>query len=87
MKHPKGYPLVYIEWQDHVSNDEWFPSPSHVAEATLATDVITIGWLVHEDSKSYIVVNNIAVDGTMTMAMRILKGTVNTFKEIECPKS
>lgn len=88
MKHAKNYPLVYIQWDDHVSDDAWLNGGEEAAKATQAQSVHSIGWLVHEDDKSYVIAQNIADDDMMTMVMRIMKGTVNAFSQVEgCKKN
>jgi hypothetical protein len=72
-KNPVHFPLVLIVWDDHTSNDSWIAKENALKEAGIAT-IHSVGWLTHEDAKSYTIVSAIDLnDGTTGMAQTILK--------------
>ena len=73
---------MFIAWKDHVSNDEWLASKEEAKKNTDVAVIHTVGFLDHEDKESYVVSQSIAKDGSRTMVMRILKGTVLDFRYI-----
>ena len=42
------YPLVYIRWLDHMTDDEW-RSPDNVLKDP--PTLLTVGWVVYEDER------------------------------------
>lgn len=72
-KNPVHFPLVLIVWDDHTSNDSWIKKEDAAKETSIAT-IHSVGWLTHEDVKSYTIVSAIDLsDGTTGIAQTILK--------------
>jgi hypothetical protein len=72
-KNPTHFPLVLIVWDDHTSNDAWIKDGDAAKETGVAT-IHSVGWLTHEDKKSYTIVSAIDLsDGTTGVAQTILK--------------
>ena len=80
------YPLVVIKWLDHTSNDDWVTLKElpHILEEGAN---VSVGYLIKEDENAYIIMMTIPADiehseATGSMAMRILKGTVCSYRQI-----
>lgn len=73
------HPLVLIEWEDHFSEDRWECLEEAAADPASGT-VRTVGWLIGETEDRYAVIQNMGIDGQVSMRMTILKGTVKGFK-------
>lgn len=73
------HPLVLVEWEDHFSEDRW--EGMEEAQQDQATGMVrTVGWLIAETEDRYSVIQNMGIDGQVSMRMTILKGTVKSFK-------
>lgn len=76
--------LFLIEWDDHESQDEW--TTVDKAKEGWGTHCNTIGWLIHEDDKAYIVASTLVEDGRTCQVFRILKGTVVAVRRMPLPR-
>lgn len=78
-KNPLGYPIVIITWEDHTSEDGWIHEEELGKSVGHAT-IVSVGWLVAEDKKSYTIASGKSVDkdvsNDFTALQHILKGTV-----------
>jgi len=75
----KDYPLVMIDWLDHVAEARWVENID-TCEPELCR---TIGWLIKDDKQSYKVANAITRDSGVGGISVILKSCVEEMWEIE----
>jgi hypothetical protein len=74
---PKKRQLLFIEWLDHTSHDEWIYTEEKLEEHTGLSRIFTVGWLVKEKKDAYVVASTLSVeDDAPGMIMSIGKGTV-----------
>lgn len=74
--------LVCVRWADHTSKDDCFEFKDIDEELTPAI-MLTVGWLVKEDSEAYYLAGTTCMtDGTIGDARCILKGTVKKIIDI-----
>jgi hypothetical protein len=85
-KRMSDFPLIVLEWDDHQTScaEDWFSDKESAVAHFGSMTVHSVGWLIHEDDKSYLLTSMIAVDdGRMAMLVQILKSTVIS-KKVLC---
>jgi hypothetical protein len=76
-KRKKRRPLLFIEWMDHTSHDEWIYTAEKLEEHTGLSRIFSVGWLVKEKKDAFIIASTLSVeDDAPGMIMSIGKGTV-----------
>lgn len=75
-KNPSRFPIVLIRWEDHTGRDDWVEADD-LEESLSVGHVDSIGWLVKETDKHYIIAGGLTdPDRLYTSLQLILKGTV-----------
>ena len=75
------YPLVLIEWEDHVGDAGWHTEDS--LKDMEPVTAYTLGWLVSKRGKSYKVADTLLDDGGFGGVSTILKVCVVKFSEVD----
>lgn len=75
-KNTQPYPIMIIDWDDHSSEDGWVEKEEIDKKMSESMTVTSIGWLIQETDKQYVLAAGVAIDGSMTSIQYILKGTV-----------
>jgi hypothetical protein len=76
------WPLVLVEWKDHVSNTTWTTAEEMVKKPALC---LTVGWLMYEDEEGLTVVSCIDPynpEGQIGGTQYILKNCITAQKVI-----
>lgn len=76
----KKLPVYMIRWEDHTSNDAWVHKDELHKEHLVV--VTSIGWLVRQDKKTYVLAAGWSSDGDLTNLQTIGKAMVVETKKI-----